>query len=73
MSDKEIEAYFKECVADNRIFFYTGGYANSVLLDEKYWDVVEPFEKFSVTCQGGVEEGYRFNKLMLDYVLRKKS
>lgn len=69
MDDAGITDYFKRCITENKILFYTGGEGNSLLIDEKYWGFIEGcgFAQVSVGCVGGVDEGYKFNKLMLDY------
>ena len=78
LSDKEIEQYFNDCVSKKKIFIYAGGVGNEPLLDlplEKHI----PIQEFLITnkvhinsvgCTGGVKEAYKFNKLMLDHLIR---
>lgn len=68
LSKNEIEVYFNECISNNKIFFYTGGYANAPLLDVKEFDFVWGFKTVSVGCTDGVVEGAKFNELMLNYI-----
>ncbi len=69
MDDASIADYFKRCITENKILFYTGGEGNSLLIDEKYWEFIRGWEfaQVSIGCVHGVDEGYKFNKLMLDY------
>ncbi len=79
LTDKEIEEYFKDCVAKNRVFIYTGGPGNAPLLNlpRETHAAIEEFlitnkvHTISVGCTGGAKEAYKFNKLMLDYLIRK--
>lgn len=73
LSEKEIEAYFNECISDNKIFLYTGGYANAPLLDTEDFDFVWGFKTVSIGCTGGVPQGAKFNKLMLNYIKQNLS
>lgn len=68
MSDRAIKNYFDRCVAHGKIFFYAGGFGDTPLVDEKYHNFVKQFKQVYLGCIGGVLEGRKFNKLMLDYV-----
>lgn len=68
MNDKDIEKYFSDCVSYNKVFFYTGSEGNELLIDERDWKFAEGFGQISLGCTRGVHEGYKFNKLMLEYV-----
>jgi|GEM_PF-2157417 len=82
MTNEEIEKYFKECISQNKIFIYTGGPLNGPLLEcnkENLQKCIENEEFLignkihiiSVGCMGGVEEAYKFNKLMFQYLKDK--
>jgi hypothetical protein len=68
LSDKDIEEYFNQCISQEKIFLYTGGYANALLTDESDYNPGEQFPTFSLGCTGGVEQGRKFNKLMINYI-----
>ncbi|MFH1771359.1 MAG: hypothetical protein ABH872_00910 [Candidatus Omnitrophota bacterium] len=74
LSDKQIRIYFSECVKSGSLFLYTGGYANSLLLKDEQleYDFLNKIKTYSLGCDGGVEEGYKFNKLMVDYIIQNE-
>lgn len=72
LSEQEVAAYFRECAALGKIFFYTGTEANTLLLDQADWQIAGPFPKVSMGCTGGVKLGYQFNRLMLEQVKKSK-
>lgn len=68
MTDDEIKDYFNDCIARDLVFFYKGGIVNSYLADDTDINLAQKFRFVSLGCTGGCEEGYKFNKLMLNYV-----
>lgn len=72
MSDKDIANYFNECISKGKIFFYKGGYTNALLVDKNERELACPFVSFSLGCTGGVPEGAKFNKLMINYIRTNK-
>ena len=71
LSDEQIKAYFNQCIANNLIFLYRGGYTGGYLVDKSDFGFAKTFKWVGIGCTGGVEEGYKFNKLVIDYVKNK--
>jgi hypothetical protein len=68
MTDTQIKDYFNQCVSDNLIFLYRGGFTGWYLVEDlKKNQFVKNMKWVGIGCTGGVKEGYKFNRLMLDY------
>jgi hypothetical protein len=72
MSDKDIDNYFRECISGGKIFFYAGGFRNELLVDKSDFELAKQFQSFNLACTGGVEQGHKFNKFMIDYIKKNK-
>jgi len=73
MTDKQIKNYFNQCITNDLIFLYRGGVSGWYLIEDvNDNELVSNLEWIGIGCTGGVEEGYKFNKLMIGHIKSRR-
>jgi hypothetical protein len=69
MTKDEIKQYFDQCIAEGKIFIYSGGVTGGpIVRSQSDRDFVKGAETVLIGCTGGVEEALYFNGLMINYL-----
>ncbi len=73
MSSDEVELYCRQCIAQGKIFVYSGGVTGGPIVhNQADRDFVRELNTVSVGCTGGAKQALYFNDLMIAYLKDKK-
>ena len=69
MSGEEVKRYFNQCIAEGKIFIYSGGVTGGpIVRDPTNRDFVRKLKTVLIDCTGGVAQALQFNELMIAYL-----